>query len=118
MNATDAYLIVCRDAAGAVEKRTQLLDQHLLYVAGIESRYRLAGVILAEDQKSVVGSAAVVQAQNPCDARRLITDDPYYPAGVWAEIEVLPYLVAFGNFAPRPLQSTTRIPGYDIPTGG
>lgn len=113
MSVTDAYLIVCRDAAGAVEKRTRLLDAHLRYVVSIEPRYRIAGVILAADQKSVVGSAAVVQALDPADARRVMTDDPYYPAGVWAEIEVMPYLVAFGNLNPKPLDHSTRIPGYD-----
>lgn len=117
MSATNSYLVVCRDAAGAGEKRTRLLDEHLRYVVSVESRYRVAGVLLAADQKSVVGSAVVVEAQDPADARRVITDDPYFPAGVWAQIEVMPYLVAFGTMTPKRLDYSTRIPGYENAPG-
>lgn len=113
MSATDSYLIVCRDAPDAVPKRTSLLEEHLQYCIRVESRYRVAGVVLADDQNSVAGSAMIVQARDRADALTLVTDDPYYVAGVWAQIDVLPYLIAFGNLSPSPMDRSLRVPGYD-----
>ncbi len=113
MTATGSFLIVCHDAPGAVEVRTRLLQEHLQYCIEIESRYQVAGVLLAEDQQSVAGSAMIVQARDRADALRVVTDDPYYPAGVWARVEVMPYLVAFGNLRPPTLDPDMHVPGYD-----
>ena len=55
----------------------------------------------------------IVAAPDSAAARRVATDDPYHAAGVWAQIEVMPYLVAFGSLKPKPLDPvTTKIPGY------
>lgn len=113
MSATESFLIVCHDAPGAVAKRQALLQEHLDYCIAIESRYQVAGVLLADDQESVAGSAMVVQATDRADAMRVVTDDPYYPAGVWARVEVMPYLIAFGNLRPPALDPGMAVPGYE-----
>lgn len=115
MSATESFLIVCRDAPDAVQKRTSLLDVHIEYCIRIEDRYQVAGVVLADDQKSVAGSAMIVKARDSADALTVVTDDPYYPAGVWAQVDVLPYLIAFGNLVPPRMDKSIRVPGYDIP---
>lgn len=112
MSATESFLIVCHDAPGAVEIRTRLLQEHLAYCIAIESQYQVAGVLLADDQQSVAGSAMVVRAPDKAAALRVVTDDPYYPAGVWASVEVLPYLIAFGNLQPPALDPDMAVPGY------
>jgi uncharacterized protein YciI len=113
MSATDCYLIVCRDAPDAVQKRTSLLNEHLEYCVRVESRYRVAGVVLTEDQASVAGSAMIVQARDSADALTIVTDDPYYPAGVWTKVDVMPYLIAFGNLVPPRMDRSLRVPGYE-----
>lgn len=115
MSATNSYLIVCRDAPDAVEKRTRLLEEHLQYCIAIEERYQVAGVLLAEDHSAVVGSALIAHGSSSADALRVITEDPYYPAGVWAQVDVMPYLIAFGNLVPPRMDRSLRVPGYDNP---
>ncbi len=116
MSATNSYLIVCHDAPDAMEKRTSLLEEHLQYCIRIEDRYQVAGVLLAQDQSGVVGSALIASGNSSADALRVITDDPYYPAGVWAQVEVMPYLIAFGNLVPPRMDRSLRVPGYDQST--
>ncbi len=92
------YLILGRDADGALPKRLANRPAHLerlrhLHDAG---RLLLAGPLPAIDAEDpgpagFVGSAIIAEFDCLADASRWAEDDPYRTAGVYASVEVLPF---------------------------
>jgi uncharacterized protein len=91
-----AFAIWCRDAAGSDEKRRTHLAAHLAYVQTIMDRILLAGP-LKDKEGATIGSLLVLDAASAEEARTLLEGDPYHRAGIWADVEIAPFLAVAGT---------------------
>ena len=86
------YAAICTDKPGSLEKRKANRPEHLAYLKGLGDALVLAGPFTEEDGTSMNGSLIVVEAASLEDARKLITGDPFAKAGIFASVEIRPWL--------------------------
>ena len=86
------YAAICTDKPGSLEKRKANRPEHLADLKGLGDALVLAGPFTEEDGTSMNGSLIVVEAASLEDARKLITGDPFAKAGIFASVEIRPWL--------------------------
>jgi uncharacterized protein YciI len=86
------YAAICTDKLGSLEKRKANRPEHLDYLKGLGDALVLAGPFTEEDGTSMNGSLIVVEAASLEDARRLLAGDPFAKAGIFASVEIRPWL--------------------------
>lgn len=93
------FVILGLDAPGSDETRARLRAEHLTAIRALRPQIRLAGPCRdAAGRHS--GSLLIVEAESAAAARALIEADPFFAAGVFRQIEVLPFIPATGDWAP------------------
>ncbi|MET0667670.1 MAG: YciI family protein [Methyloceanibacter sp.] len=86
------YAAICTDKPGSLETRKANRPEHLAYLKGLGDALVLAGPFTEEDGTSMNGSLIVVEAASLEDARKLIAGDPFAKAGIFASVEIRPWL--------------------------
>ena len=93
------YLVFARDEPATLAQRLQARPAHLARLRELErlGRLKLAGPIPAIDsatpgEAGFAGSLLVVAFDSLEDAKAWAEADPYWSAGVYQSVEVLPYL--------------------------
>lgn len=92
------YVIYGLDAPGSAEHRTRVRPQHLERVKELHRQGRIAmvGPLPAVDapttEGGVVGSLIVAEFDSLEAARAWIDADPYVQAGVYASVDVRPFI--------------------------
>jgi uncharacterized protein YciI len=83
------FVIIGRDGPDAKELRPRLRPAHLEHLGGQDrlGRLRLAGPLT-----DGAGSLIVIEADSIEDVRRIADADPYVTGGVFAELEIHPFL--------------------------
>ena len=96
---TRHYLILGRDAAATAERRAAARPAHLARLEALraEGRLVLAGPLPARDgvppaEGGAQGSLIVAAFEDLAAARAWAEADPYVAAGVYAAVEVLPFV--------------------------
>jgi uncharacterized protein YciI len=85
------YVLICTDKPGALPVRKANRPQHLEYLKSLGDRVVLAGPFTEEDG-TMNGSLVVVEAASLEAARAIAAGDPFAKAGVFASVEVRPWL--------------------------
>ncbi len=91
------WLIIARDGAdsAATERRLAARSAHLEHASRLQADgHLLIGGALADDDGNMIGSAAVAQFETRAELDHWLSTDPYVTAGVWQDIQILPYRVA------------------------
>jgi len=100
------WLIVARDGTDpeAPARRQAARPAHLENAAKLQaSGHLLVGGALTDEAGNMIGSAAVAQFATRAELDHWLRTDPYVTAGVWRDIEVIPYRVApHYDFPPCP----------------
>ena len=91
------YAIVARDKPGAAAVRMERLKQHLAHIEEHLDRLAVAGPLRDEDG-AFVGSLLIVKADSEAEARALLEADPYFQAGIWADITVCAFGAVAGDW--------------------
>ena len=93
------YAILGRDAPHSLEKRRAARPRHLARLERLreEGRLLLAGPLPATDAEEpgpagFAGSLVVAEFESLDAARAWAREDPYVDAGVYAEVEVHPFV--------------------------
>ena len=83
------FVIIGRDGPDAKELRPKIRPEHLAHLAQYDeqNRVRLAGPLT-----DGTGSLIVLEAANIEEARSIAEADPYRTKGVFAEIDVHPFI--------------------------
>ncbi len=86
------FIVIAKDAPGALEKRQQVRDEHL---RGIESYVKtkkilFGGAILDDDEK-MVGSSLLVDFESRDALDAFLHNDIYTRSGVWQDFEIYPF---------------------------
>jgi uncharacterized protein YciI len=95
------FAIRCTDAPGALKTRLETRPVHLEYLNG-RSEIRLAGALL-DDAGTPIGSLVIVETDDLGAAREIAEQDPFTAAGVFAQVEVLPWRLAIGAIPGEPI---------------
>ena len=86
------YAAICTDKPGSLDKRKANRPEHLAYLKSLGEALVLAGPFSEEDGTSMNGSLIVVEAASLEDARKLFDGDPFAKAGIFASVEIRPWL--------------------------
>ena len=91
------FLINARDKAGATELRLANLQAHLEWAGESSHRIAMAGPVLTDDGKTMIGSTFVIEFDSLDEAKAWAAQDPYAKAGVFGQTEIRPFLWVIGD---------------------
>lgn len=94
---TKHFAALIKDAPDSEAARARLRQPHLDHIAASLPHLALAGPLL-DGNGTAIGSLLVVKADSAEQARALVQRDPFYAAGIWADIEVTEYRAAAGEW--------------------
>lgn len=92
------FVIIGRDGPNAKDLRPKLRPDHLAHLSKSDAAGKLK---LAGPMTDGAGSLIVVDAENQEEVQALVAADPYVVGGVFAEVEIHPFLQVFPE-APQP----------------
>ena len=94
------FILLCQDKKAGLELREATRAAHLDYVAKSENPVLLAGPLL-DDEGNPEGSLLIISADDKESAKRFTDNDPYALAGLFARVEIRPYLIVKANIADK-----------------
>lgn len=94
------FILLCQDKKASLELRKATRAAHLDYVAKSENPVLLAGPLL-DDEGNPEGSLLIISAKDKKIARRFADNDPYALAGLFARVEIRPYLIVKAKIADK-----------------
>jgi uncharacterized protein YciI len=90
------FAVTCLDKPDHLTVRLANREAHLAYLRAHPQAFRVAGPLLAEDGATPVGSMLVVEAADRDELDRLLADDPYAQAGLFAGVDARPWRWVIG----------------------
>lgn len=91
------FAVIARDGPDGARKRAEARDAHFAHIETILARVAIAGP-LKDEAGGFVGSVVILDVADADEAWAVLESDPYFKAGVWAEIEIHPFLAAAGSW--------------------
>ena len=88
------FALIARDKPGAIETRLANRAAHLDYVAQ-SGVVRQAGPLLNDDDE-MIGSLLILEVEDRQAARRWAENDPYAKAGLFQNVELIPWRKVIG----------------------
>lgn len=95
------YAIICFDRDDSSEARLKNRPDHVAYLESVDqTKLKLAGPLTSADpEPQPRGSLFLYEADDVEEARAFAAGDPYNKGGVFAEVHVLPWTAARGDWA-------------------
>lgn len=93
------FVILARDKPDGHALRAATRPAHLGYVAGAGDRLKLGGPI-RDGEGRPVGSLLIIDAASETAARLFAQNDPYAEAGLFGQVEILPFAAVAGQWNP------------------
>jgi uncharacterized protein YciI len=90
------FVATCIDQPNSMELRLSTRPAHLAYLTGLGARVKAGGALLSSDRQSVVGSMLILEGADEAVIEKLLADDPYAQAGLFASVDVKPWRQAVG----------------------
>ena len=91
------YALICTDKPDSLAIRKANRPQHLAYLESLGETLVLAGPFTEPDGETMNGSLIVVEAPSLDAARTIAAGDPFARAGLFATVEVRPWLWTINN---------------------
>ena len=85
------YVIHCLDHDGAVEKRLANYEDHKAYLGSAPVKTVISGPLLADDEKTMIGSCFVIEADTLAEVEAFNANDPFKKVGLWKSISIRPF---------------------------
>lgn len=95
MTETKLFAIVAIDASGVAHLREAHHAEHVAHFKAHSKNLAVAGPIGGGE----TGSLVIYRAVSEDEARTFIEGDPFFPAGVWKEINIYEFRAASGEWA-------------------
>jgi uncharacterized protein len=89
------YVLTCLDKPDSAALRAETRPAHLDYIRARIRNVLLAGPVLAEDEKTPVGSLLVVEFGTRAELERFSAEDPYVKAGLFRSVTARPFRQVF-----------------------
>ena len=92
------FAVICKDKPGALQIRLDTRPEHVTFLNGLNESKKLAfaGPFLDADGKPN-GSLVVIEAEDQASAEALAASDPYAKAGLFASVEIQPWIWVFNK---------------------
>ena len=90
------FVATCIDKPNSMDLRLSTRPAHLAYLAGLGAKVRAGGALLSADRQGVLGSMLILESETEAEITKLLADDPYTQAGLFASIDVKPWRQAVG----------------------
>ncbi len=90
------FAVTCLDKPGHAAVRAANREAHLAFLKSHPESIRAAGPFLTEDGSGMVGSLLIVEGEDRAAVERLLAQDPYAEAGLFASTEIRPWRWVIG----------------------
>jgi len=92
------YVIHCLDNPGSsADIRRTHFEAHKAYIAAASVKVVISGPLVASNNETPIGSFFLVEAESLSQIETLNRNDPFYKAGLWAQIAIHPFLKRVDN---------------------
>lgn len=91
------YALICIDKPDSLAIRKANRPDHVAYLQSLGDSLVLAGPFTERDGITMIGSLVVVEAPSLEDARQIADNDPFAKAGLFADVEIRPWLWTMKN---------------------
>jgi len=91
------FAFICTDKPDGLPIRKAQRPEHLAYLKSLGNALKFAGPFTQEDGETMTGSLVVVEASSLDAARAIANDDPFAKAGLFASVEIRPWLWSLGK---------------------
>jgi len=91
------YALICTDKPDSLAIRKANRPEHLAYLESLGETLVLAGPFTEPDGETMNGSLVVVEASSLEAARKIAAGDPFAKAGLFAHVEIRPWLWTINN---------------------
>ena len=91
------YALICTDKPGSLPVRKANRPEHLAYLQSLGDTVLFAGPFTAADGATMNGSLVVIEAASLEEARTISAGDPFAKAGVFASVDIRPWLWTINN---------------------
>jgi uncharacterized protein YciI len=90
------FAAICLDKPDHVDMRLSTREKHLAFLAEHAGKVKLGGPFLDAAGEKPIGSLLILDCEDLAAARRLLDEDPYAKAGLFASVEVRPWRSVVG----------------------
>jgi uncharacterized protein YciI len=91
------YALICTDKPNGLAIRKANRPDHLAYLESLGDTLMFAGPFTEEDGQTMNGSLVVIEVDSLRDARAIADGDPFAKAGLFASVEIRPWLWTIDN---------------------
>jgi len=91
------FALICTDKPNGLAIRKANRPDHLAYLESLGDTLMFAGPFTEEDGQTMNGSLVVIEANSLRDARAIAEGDPFAKAGLFASVEIRPWLWTIDN---------------------
>jgi uncharacterized protein YciI len=91
------YVVTCTDRPDGLALRQANRPEHLDYLNSLGEAVVLAGPFLDPESETMNGSLIVIEAESLEAARALAAGDPFAKAGLFATVEIRPWVWSINN---------------------
>jgi uncharacterized protein YciI len=91
------FALICTDKPNGLAIRKANRPDHLAYLESLGDTLMFAGPFTEEDGQTMNGSLVVIEANSLRDARAVAEGDPFAKAGLFASVEIRPWLWTIDN---------------------
>ena len=91
------FAFICTDKPDGLPLRKAHRPEHLAYLKSLGDVLKFAGPFTAEDGETMNGSLIVVEAPSLAAAQDIAAGDPFAKAGLFASVEIRPWLWSLGK---------------------
>ena len=97
------FLVLVTDRPGMEDKREIARPEHRAYLSGFGSKLLVSGALMADDNKTIVGGASLIDVAAYEDAQAFAHNDPYALAGIRDRVDILRWRLRWwvGAFDPE-----------------
>ena len=93
------FIVHCLDKPDMVDSRLANYDAHKTYLAALPPGLSMvmSGPLLADDQRTMIGSLFLFEADDVSIVQDFNRRDPFQRAGLWQQVEIHPFLKRVDN---------------------
>ncbi len=91
------YALICTDKPESLAVRKSNRPEHVAYLQSLGDGLVFAGPFTGEDGETPNGSLVVIEAASRRAAEQIAATDPYAKAGLFASVEIRPWIWVFNK---------------------
>ena len=91
------FAIICNDKPDSLKLRMETRPAHVEHLKALGETLKVAGPFTTGDDAEMNGSLLIVEAASEEEAREIAERDPYYKAGLFADVQIRPWKWVIGN---------------------